>query len=154
MPLSREEKVERVVEAYEKTVVKHINEEYQKRVKRSDRIADAVSFFAGSWRFILIFAGFLVLWIIWNIVTPKGLKFDPAPFILLNLLLSFLAGFQAPFIMMSQNRAADRAKIEADVDYAINYKAEDDIEAVKAQLKRMEHHLHEIEALLKAQAGS
>lgn len=53
-----------------------------------------------------------------------GLQFDPKPFILLNLILSFIAAFQAPIIMMSQNRQAARDKHESIIDFAINYKAE------------------------------
>lgn len=140
--------VKRAVAAYDTHVVRHLDEEYTKTTRRGDRIADHVSLFAGSWRFIIIFGVFLVAWIIWNIVTPKALHFDPAPFILLNLLLSFIAGFQAPFIMMSQNRAAERSKMESDIDYAINFKAELDLEEVKAHLKHIEAHMLELRRVI------
>ncbi len=71
-----------------------------------DRIADDVAEFAGSWKFIIIFGSILAAWIIFNSLEIfQPYHFDPQPFILLNLVLSFIAAFQAPFIMMSQNRS-------------------------------------------------
>lgn len=71
-----------------------------------ERIADIVASFAGSWKFIIIFFSMLINWIIFNTLDYFApYHFDPFPFILLNLLLSFVAAFQAPFIMMSQNRS-------------------------------------------------
>lgn len=69
----------------------------------SERLADAIAAFGGSWKGILFGAAILVGWMVWNIVST--LVFDPYPFILLNLFLSCVAAFQAPFILMSQNRA-------------------------------------------------
>lgn len=71
-----------------------------------ERTADNVATFAGSWKFIIIFFSILVVWITINSIEflSPGI-FDPYPFILLNLVLSFVAAFQAPFIMMSQNRS-------------------------------------------------
>jgi uncharacterized membrane protein len=141
-------RVDRALHAYEAHVVRHLDVEYEKNTRKADRVADRVSAFAGSWRFISIFGIFLVAWVLWNLVTPRALHFDPAPFILLNLLLSFIAGFQAPFIMMSQNRAAERAKVEADIDYALNYKAELDVEEIKRHLHHLERQMTELRALL------
>jgi uncharacterized membrane protein len=70
-----------------------------------ERVADNVATFAGSWKFIIFFSGVLSLWMLFNsLAITKDYHFDPYPFILLNLVLSFIAAFQAPFIMMSQNR--------------------------------------------------
>lgn len=69
-------------------------------------VADDVAIFAGSWKFIIIFSLLLAVWVIFNSIEYFGIyHFDPTPFILLNLILSFIAAFQAPFIMMSQNRS-------------------------------------------------
>jgi len=77
-----------------------------------ERVADDVAEFAGSWKFILIFSSMLVGWIIFNsIESLQPYHFDPFPFILLNLVLSFIAAFQAPFIMMSQNRSEKKQDI-------------------------------------------
>ncbi len=68
-----------------------------------ERVADDVARFGGSWKFIILFSVFLLIWVVLN--TIAFFDFDKPPFILLNLILSFIAAFQAPFIMMSQNRA-------------------------------------------------
>lgn len=71
-------------------------------------LADKVNNVVGSGRFIAIQSVFLLAYILWNSLAPQGLKFDSFPFILLNLLLSFQAGYTGPFIVWSQNRAATR----------------------------------------------
>jgi uncharacterized membrane protein len=68
-----------------------------------ERVSDLVAAFGGSWKFIFLGFGIIIVWMFWNLYTP--LIYDPYPFILLNLLLSCVAAFQAPFIMMSQNRS-------------------------------------------------
>jgi uncharacterized membrane protein len=104
--------------------------------------ADWIARWAGSWAFILGFLAFLVIWMSVNAVwIIFGRIWDPYPFILLNLVLSCLAAIQAPVILMSQNRAADRDRKRAEYDYAVNRKAEREIEAVKKQLNRIEKRL-------------
>ena len=77
-----------------------------------ERVSDDVAHFGGSWRFIFLFIGFLLLWIIFNsMVYFEAWSFDKSPYILLNLLLSFVAALQAPFIMMSQNRTERKQDI-------------------------------------------
>ena len=77
-----------------------------------ERIADDVAAFAGSWKFIISFGCILVAWVVFNsLEITKPYHFDPYPFILLNLLLSFVAAFQAPFIMMSQNRTEKKQDV-------------------------------------------
>ena len=67
----------------------------------------------------------LTLWMAWNVFGRRtGLAFDPYPFIFLNLILSMLAAIQAPIIMMSQNRAAQRDREAAEHDYLVNLRAE------------------------------
>lgn len=90
-----------------------------------DRTADRVAQIGGSWAFIFGFFLALTLWIGWNVLTRVfGLSFDPYPFIFLNLVLSMLAAIQAPVIMMSQNRQADRDREAAEHDYLVNLRAE------------------------------
>ena len=88
------------------------------------RLSDRVAAVGGSWGFIIGFAVILFGWIGWNAVTTRPLSFDPYPFIFLNLMLSTLAAIQAPIIMMSQNRAADRDRKAAEHDYTVNLRAE------------------------------
>ncbi|WP_296595476.1 DUF1003 domain-containing protein [Phenylobacterium sp.] len=92
---------------------------------RSERLADQVAAVGGSWGFIIGFGVALFLWMGWNVATKGfGLAFDPYPFIFLNLMLSTLAAIQAPIIMMSQNRAAQRDREAAEHDYIVNLRAE------------------------------
>lgn len=109
------------------------------------KAADALTKIAGSWTFILIFLLFLIIWIIsegYFILTfIKGGLTDPFPFILLNLVLSCLAAIQAPVILMSQNREAQRDRIRSEYDYQVNRKAEKEIREIKNQLDRIERRL-------------
>jgi len=98
----------------------------------SDKIAATV----GSWRFIIIQSGLLLLWIALNLVAWVQ-HWDPYPFILLNLILSFQAAFTAPIIMMAQNRQSDIDRHKAQLDYDVNLKAELDIEALHEKIDLM-----------------
>jgi uncharacterized membrane protein len=100
------------------------------------RIADAVAAGMGSWRFIIIQSVILLFWIILN-VTAFVEQWDPYPFILLNLALSFQAAYAAPFIMMSQNRQQDIDRRAAENDYQINIKAELEIEALHQKIDEL-----------------
>ena len=144
-------RIDKMVESYEKRVASRLDEDYVTHTRRSDRVADKVAAFGGSWTFIIIFATFLVIWIVINSLAFLGMQFDPKPFILLNLILSFIAAFQAPIIMMSQNRQAARDKHESIIDFAINYKAEQEIDDMQKHLHRMEAELAEIKELLKGE---
>jgi uncharacterized membrane protein len=90
------------------------------------KMADKVASFGGSWLFISIFMVVLVIWIVLNsfILIRLNSSFDPYPYILLNLVLSMLAAIQAPIILMSQNRQADKDRLTAEHDYEVNLKSE------------------------------
>ncbi|GAJ02667.1 unnamed protein product [marine sediment metagenome] len=104
-----------------------------------EKAADGLTRVAGSWGFILSFAGFLVLWIIMNTTwLVFGSTWDARPFILLNLILSCLAAFQAPIILMSQNRTSQKDRQRAEYDYAVNRKAEREIQEIKKAMNRIE----------------
>lgn len=94
-----------------------------KKLTTGDRMADAVASVMGSWRFIIIQSIVLFLWVLLNIVGSIN-HWDPYPFILLNLMLSFQAAYAAPIIMMSQNRQADIDRADARHDYEVNMMAE------------------------------
>ena len=143
-------RIDKLVKSYERRVTSRLDEEYEVNTKKSDRIADKVAAFGGSWTFIIVFAVFLVAWILINVLPLTSLHFDPKPFILLNLILSFIAAFQAPIIMMSQNRQAARDKHESVIDFAINYKAEQEVDDMQKHLHRMEAEIGEIKQLLAA----
>ena len=100
------------------------------------RISDTVAATVGSWRFIIIQSITLLAWMVLN-VTAYVQQWDPYPFILLNLVLSFQAAYAAPFIMMSQNRQATIDREEAHNDYTINLKAELEIELLHQKIDLM-----------------
>ena len=100
------------------------------------RIADDVAAMMGSWTFIIIQSGLLFIWIVLNI-TAYVQQWDPYPFILLNLALSFQAAYAAPFIMMSQNRQQDIDRKAAEHDYQVNVKAELEIELLHQKIDEL-----------------
>ncbi len=100
------------------------------------KVADAVASNMGSWRFIIIQSTILFFWVVAN-VTAWVFHWDPYPFILLNLALSFQAAYAAPFIMMSQNRQQDIDRLAAESDYKINIKAELEIELLHEKIDKL-----------------
>jgi uncharacterized membrane protein len=100
------------------------------------QIADDVATMMGSWTFIIIQSAILALWIVLN-VTAYVKRWDPYPFILLNLALSFQAAYAAPFIMMSQNRQQDIDRKSAENDYQVNIKAELEIELLHQKIDEL-----------------
>ena len=100
------------------------------------RIADTVAANMGSWRFIIIQSVLLLVWILLN-VTAYIQQWDPYPFILLNLALSFQAAYAAPFIMMSQNRQQDIDRKKAENDFQVNVKAELEIELLHQKIDEL-----------------
>jgi uncharacterized membrane protein len=115
-------------------MTENLNTAIDETATLGQRMADQVASFGGSWRFILIFAGVLVVWIAINSVALFSKPFDPYPFILLNLVLSCIAAIQAPIIMMSQNRQNDKDRMKADNDYRVNLKAELEIRHLHSKL--------------------
>src|SRR3569832_22850 len=100
------------------------------------RIADTVAANMGSWRFIIVQSIILIIWIILN-VTAYVYQWDPYPFILLNLALSFQAAYAAPFIMMSQNRQQEIDRKKAENDFQVNVKAELEIELLHQKIDQL-----------------
>src|SRR5258705_10408868 len=112
-------------------VTRNINVEMESRSTIGQRIADRVASFGGSWTFIIIYLSFLVAWMAFNTFVlvhygrgENGAQYDPYPYILLNLMLSMTAALQAPIIMMSQNRAAEKDRLAAEQDFKVNLKSE------------------------------
>lgn len=106
-------------------------------ISLGQRVADEVAAFGGSWTFIISFGVILILWIVINSVILLIHPFDPYPFILLNLMLSSIAAFQAPIIMMSQNRQEEKDRQRAQHDYLINLKAEMEIRNLQINMKKL-----------------
>jgi uncharacterized membrane protein len=105
---------------------------YKSKTTLGQKSADRLTSWAGSWTFIISFLIFLILWIFANTTfLIFGKAWDSKPFIMLNLILSCLAALQAPIILMSQNRQAQRDRLKAEYDYNINKKAEKEIREIK-----------------------
>jgi len=105
-------------------VSRNANEEEAARLTFGDRAADVIAEFGGSWKFIIACIVFLNVWVVINtwVLFEKG--FDPFPYILLNLVLNMITALQAPIIMMSQNRQAQKDRLRANLDYQLNLKNE------------------------------
>jgi uncharacterized membrane protein len=112
-----------------------------------EAISDGVAARVGSWPFIIIQSTFLALWIIGNAFLIRdwlnGKPFDPYPFILLNLMLSFQAAYTGPFVLMSQNRQTARDRDEAEHDYKVNLKALDILRRLEAEQTRVKELLEQ-----------
>lgn len=115
-------------------MVKKLSKLFEDQAIFGERVSDKLSEYAGSWTFIISFFGFLFLWMAVNVVVAIFKPWDPYPFILLNLVLSCLAAIQAPIILMSQNREAQKDRIRAEYDYTVNRKAEREIEEIQKSL--------------------
>ncbi len=113
-----------------------------------ERVSDKVAATVGSWRFIIIQSVLLVIWMVINVIGFVQ-AWDPYPFILLNLVLSFQAAYTAPIIMMSQNRQSGIDRQAAQNDYDVNLKAELEIELLhqKIDLLREKEIVHLVEII-------
>ena len=127
--------------------IKNVNEAFEKQLTFGQRISDRVANIVGSWPFIIVQSIVLTLWVILNVAAVIH-HWDPYPFILMNLVLSMQAAYTAPVIMMSQNRQAERDRLEAHNDYIINQKAEEEIRAVMNHLETQAEALIQIYQIL------
>ena len=115
--------VEEAIKA-EELIIQNLTNPPEEILTRGQKISDKVARFGGSWKFIISFGIVLTLWIIFNTIVVLRYRFDPYPFILMNLILSCIAALQAPVIMMSQNRQEEKDRMRSENDYLINLKAE------------------------------
>src|SRR5260370_17184461 len=116
--------------------MRNANEVIEQKSTLSERIADSMVEFGGSWSFII---GFLILSSIYTAINVSlhRTAWDPYPFILLNLILSLLAAIQAPVIMMSQNRQDRKDRVRSELDYAPNRRSEAEIQALPPNLNHL-----------------
>ncbi|HEX2270601.1 MAG TPA: DUF1003 domain-containing protein [Pyrinomonadaceae bacterium] len=131
------DRLRRTDELLRSRVTRNANEEERARATLADRAADMIAEFGGSWKFIGVSLGLIVLWIILNSVVLVG-GFDPKPYQMLNLALAIIAGLQAPIIMMSQNRQGEKDRLRADLDYQVNLKNELSLAEVLRRLDVLE----------------
>jgi uncharacterized membrane protein len=124
------------------------NEVIEEQTTAGESIADAVARFGGSWTFIIAFGCVLVTYTAINVGLGRH-AWDPYPFILLNLFLSMLAAVQAPVIMMSQNRQDAKDRLRGELDYAINRRAEVEIQGMARKLNLLGEKLEDVEELVR-----
>ena len=118
-------------------VSRNVNEVVEEQMTLGERVADKVADTIGSWRFIIIQSLLIVLWITLNVVAWIE-HWDPYPFILMNVMLSFQAAYSGPVIMMSQNRQSTKDRLAAEIDHQVNTKAE-------LEINNLILHVHELE---------
>ena len=118
-------------------VSRNVNEVEEEQMTLGQRVADKVADTIGSWRFIIIQSLLIVLWITLNVVAWVE-HWDPYPFILMNVMLSFQAAYAGPVIMMSQNRQSAKDRLAAEIDHQVNTKAE-------LEINNLMRHMHELE---------
>jgi uncharacterized membrane protein len=118
----------------EKLIIENLLNPTEEILTIGQNISDKVARFGGSWAFIILFFVILICWIIFNVLALGKLKFDPYPFILMNLILSCIAALQAPIIMMSQNRQEEKDRKRSENDYLINLKAELEVRSLHQKI--------------------
>lgn len=135
LPPEERDIVNRFIEGHR--APRDVMREFDEQLTFGERLADRVAAFGGSWTFIFIFLGIMAIWMMVNTIVLARQAFDPYPYILLNLALSCLAALQAPVIMMSQNRMAEKDRMQAKHDYEVNVKAELEILQLQEKLNEL-----------------
>ncbi|MBI4836567.1 MAG: DUF1003 domain-containing protein [Candidatus Abawacabacteria bacterium] len=134
-------------------VMKQLEDEH---VSFGQKLAENLAQFVGSWRFIIFQSSIFCIWIVLNLIGWIQ-HWDPYPFILLNLFLSFQAAYCGPVIMMAQNRQEAKDRLRSELDFQVNIAAEQEIKkllssfdtARLAHMARVDNQLKELLKLLK-----
>ncbi len=133
--------------------VPDVNAFFDEHMTLGQRAADAVARRVGSWRFLIIQSGVLAVWIAVNIAEVVFKPFDPYPFILLNLVLSFQAAYAAPVLLMSANRQAEKDRLAAHNASIVGQRAEEENRAILHHLEAQDELMITLLRSLKALEG-
>jgi len=128
----------------------NVDEEIDRNLSWSDRLADRVAELNGSWMFIISLGGMTLIWMILNSPVALGQAFDPYPYVFFNLLLAIIVALQGPLIVMSQNRKAIRDRILSEADYRVNLKNEVNIEMILQEVQDLGNRINLVESELEA----
>ena len=130
------------VEMLRQTASRNVNEEMETSPTTVQKVADWISAFSGSLPFLIMNALLFLVWILLNVIMIPGFKaFDPFPFGLLTMWVSLEAIFLSIFVLISQNRQAEKERIRADIEYDVNLKAELEIAQLHAKVDRLQAQL-------------
>jgi CRP/FNR family cyclic AMP-dependent transcriptional regulator len=127
---------------------RNVNELIEEEETFAEKTADSMVQIAGSWTFIIVFLAVSALYAIANLVLGHN-AWDPYPFILLNLMLSMLAAIQAPVILMSQNRQDMKDRVRGELDFAVNRRAESEIQGLAQKLNSLDEKMSDLQDLLR-----
>ncbi|TDD87027.1 DUF1003 domain-containing protein [Actinomadura darangshiensis] len=108
------------------------------------RLSERIARFLGTARFLVYMTVFVTVWIVWNLVAPEALKFDPYPFIFLTLMLSLQASYAAPLILLAQNRQDDRDRVQYEQDRARGDRSIADTEYLTREIAGLRVALNEV----------
>ena len=131
----------RVDELLRSRVARNVNEELAVRQTAVERVADAISAFAGSMGFLALHGVWFAVWVLWNIAGPR--PFDPFPFGLLTMVVSLEAIFLSVFVLISQNRQSAKDRVRSDIEYEVNVKAELEVAALHEKLDHLQEQMVE-----------
>jgi uncharacterized membrane protein len=118
-------------------VSRNVNEEMEVHSTPLQKVADWIAWFSGSMAFLMLNGAWFVIWIALNTIILGGRSFDPFPFGLLTMIVSLEAIFLSCFVLVSQNRQAEKDRVRADIEYEVNIKAELEIAHLHEKTDRM-----------------
>jgi len=140
---------------HETDIIVNPNQVFKEKLTFGQKLSDRISQGMGCWWFIAIQSVIISIWIAANLYwLTMDKEFDPYPFILLNLVMSFQAAYSTPIIMMSQNRQAEKDRLTAQLDYEINKKAEEETRIIMDHLVYQDRMIQELREELAAKMNS
>jgi CRP/FNR family transcriptional regulator, cyclic AMP receptor protein len=141
-------RLRRTDELLRHSATRNVNVEEAAHLTLADRAADIIAEFGGSWKFIIAATMVLNVWILVNVFPAFLFRregFDPYPYLFLTVILNMVQIFQAPIILMSQNRQAHKDRLRAEIDYQVNLKNELALNEILERLKNLERdHLRKV----------
>jgi uncharacterized membrane protein len=115
---------------------KNVNVQHRSKLSRIDKVAIWITEHVGSMGFFIIIFCWTFGWLTWNTLAPQNLRFDPFPAFVLWLFISnMIQIFLMPLILIGQNIQSKHSEILAEEDFAINKKAEVEIETILLHLE-------------------
>ena len=124
-------------------VSRNVNEEVEEHLTVIERVADWIAWFSGSMPFLTVNTAWFLVWILMNSFDLGVRQFDPYPFGLLTMLVSLEAIFLSIFVLISQNRQAEKDRVRSNIDYEVNVKAEMEVAFLHEKTDRLYEKMQE-----------